>query len=168
MLYKMIPMTTKENNANQIKEVKLFFASLNYQDLEFYSLSEDMNSGSRILLLAFSWLIAQENNCIVNAIKKKIIKSVLSEEFATVSNLLEKEEHVINLNNIQDYQNYILMLIGKIHNNLKIVAEYTEKNVQLISKVCFFLNVFIYLRILIINYGSRFIRKLILKICIYP
>lgn len=135
MLYKMIPIAIKENNVNKIQKVKLFFASLNYQDLEFYSLSEDMNSGSRILLLAFSWLLAKENNCIVNAIKKKIIKSVLSEEFATVSNLLENEEHVINLNNIQEYQNYILMFIGKIHNNLKLVAEYTEKNVQLMSKI---------------------------------
>lgn len=135
MLYKMSSMTIKDN-VNKIQKVKLFFAGLNYKDLEFYSLPEDMKFGSKILLLAFSWLLTQENNCIANAIKNKIIKSVLSEEFATVSNLLElKEENLINLNNIQEYQNYILMLIGKIHVNLKLVAEYTQKNVQLMSKV---------------------------------
>lgn len=68
--------------ADKISRTKLRMSFLQYPTLEFYSLPETTNNtGSRILLIAFSWLIAKFD-VLNDIIKLRIIDSPFGKEFS--------------------------------------------------------------------------------------
>lgn len=62
--------------------VKLCFAILNYDCYSFYCLPIDMSAGSRELLLAFSWLLA-DTEILSFKLIEFINKTIFRDEFDT-------------------------------------------------------------------------------------
>lgn len=123
--------------------MKLQFALLGYKNIQFYCLPEDMSSGSRELLIAFSWLL-QTDKLLDNMLKRKLQNSDISKDFDLDIFNNQPQEQIPKLSSIEEYYNYILWISGRINNNLKQISEYKLRTLQFTNKVIIYFEFFYY------------------------
>ncbi|XP_047115145.1 tubulin epsilon and delta complex protein 1-like isoform X1 [Schistocerca piceifrons] len=123
---------------DDIQFVKMSLLVLGYENFEFYSLPSDMSSGSRELLIAFSWLIAK-TNVLESIVQQKVLESPLVSEYGNTQHVQLETSVTSNqkadVKNDNDCMHYILLMAGKISHNLKIITETSKEMISLVSKV---------------------------------
>lgn len=123
---------------DDLQFVKMSFLVLGYENFEFYSLPSDMSSGSRELLIAFSWLIAK-TNILESIVQQKVLESPLISEYGNTwreqfeASFTSNQKADVKSDN--DCMQYILLMAGKINHNLKIITETSQELINLVSKV---------------------------------
>ncbi|XP_049960467.1 tubulin epsilon and delta complex protein 1-like isoform X2 [Schistocerca serialis cubense] len=122
---------------DDIQFVKMSLLVLGYENFEFYSLPSDMSSGSRELLIAFSWLIAK-TNVLESIVQQKVLESPLVSEYGNTQHVQLETSVTSNqkadVKNDNDCMHYILLMAGKISHNLKIITETSKEMINLVSK----------------------------------
>lgn len=138
VFWNLLNSCCKTKNDNIVLNVKLYFAGLLYKNADFYSLPEDMKTGSRELLLALSWLICRKK-ILENFIKIELSKSELSQEIdLDFFNKFRSKNTPPTLETALDFMNYILLISGKINDNLKKLNDMRDKTLQQTTKVNFY------------------------------
>ncbi|XP_034233071.1 tubulin epsilon and delta complex protein 1-like [Thrips palmi] len=123
--------------------VKLRLASQGYNSAEFYSLPADNTSGSRELLLALMWIIANEN-ALATLTQECVRQSPLCQEYSdaptqevlngrsTVSILNSQSKKALSL---EDQINYCLWLANQIKYNINQIHDLEEERIKNTHKV---------------------------------
>lgn len=123
--------------------VKLRLASHGYNSAEFYSLPSDNKSGSRELLLALMWIIANEN-ALANLTQECVRRSPLCQEYSDTptEEALNRRSAVSILNgqskktlNLEDQINYCLWLANQIKYNINQIHDLEEERIKNTHKV---------------------------------
>ncbi|XP_021925042.1 uncharacterized protein C14orf80 homolog isoform X2 [Zootermopsis nevadensis] len=117
--------------------VKLSFAMMKYNSIEFYCLPPDMSSGSRELLLAMGWLMLISDVLEVST-NRKLRESPMSMEFDVKVNQETKSvplQPVFKAGSLESTLNSILWAAGKIRHNVNAIAETNQARVTFANRV---------------------------------
>ncbi|KAF5304933.1 hypothetical protein FQR65_LT00817 [Abscondita terminalis] len=142
LLGRLLDIPQSENFVHQIK--RHFLSVVKYKNAHFYALPEDMSSGSRELLLAVAYLLAQ------NYLNKNVMKIVSNSLFN--SNIKFEDDNEINtpskytfdLDQIKtedDVENALKWIDGQIAYNEREYQEYRDSFYKLwMKKNNFYVN----------------------------
>lgn len=135
-----------EDSYNGIKSIQHhFYKDLNYRSVEFYKLSEDKLKGSRELLLALAFILAQNylNKHIANVIENSLLNPKIS---TNTDKPYEAKKYTFDLKqfkNDNDYTNAIEWMEGVTSNNYKEIEECENHLKFLLEKVLSSLKTFV-------------------------
>ncbi|KAB0804574.1 hypothetical protein PPYR_01544 [Photinus pyralis] len=140
--WRLLSRMVDVNSENTVTYVKSYFLKvLKYKSLHFYSLPEDMSCGSRELLIALAYLIANEflNNRIQDIINKSVFNPNKQSHSSPDTSSDSKEDSNIvvkQIKNNEDLENMMQWIDGQIEYNNRQCWEYQEAIKKLLLKVC--------------------------------
>ncbi|KAK2575105.1 hypothetical protein KPH14_008831 [Odynerus spinipes] len=117
---------------DELSATKLYFAFLQYPVIEFYGLSESCTN-SRVLLLAFSWLLATQSVLSV-VVRVQLLSSILGRECSHPDVSLTEVSAVGTTCSVNTQIKNILHHNSKVNFNLKHISELLQEKAKLANK----------------------------------
>ncbi|PNF21615.1 hypothetical protein B7P43_G12573 [Cryptotermes secundus] len=138
ILYKMCkevyPGLQEDDHVNF---VKLSFAMMEYNSIEFYCLPQDMSFGSRELLISVGWLMLTSNVLEIST-NRKLRESPMNMEFDVEGYQQSRDvpsQPVFKAGSLECTLNSILWIAGKIRHNVNSITETCQARVKFATKV---------------------------------
>lgn len=122
----------KCNFTDELSATKLYFAFLQYPVIEFYSISKNSNN-SRVLLLAFAWLMATQNALSI-VVRVQLLSSILGKE-CLHPDISLTEVAKVGACSLNTQIANVLHHNSKVNFNLKYISELLQEKAKLINKV---------------------------------
>ncbi|PNF21617.1 hypothetical protein B7P43_G12573 [Cryptotermes secundus] len=137
ILYKMCkevyPGLQEDDHVNF---VKLSFAMMEYNSIEFYCLPQDMSFGSRELLISVGWLMLTSNVLEIST-NRKLRESPMNMEFDVEGYQQSRDvpsQPVFKAGSLECTLNSILWIAGKIRHNVNSITETCQARVKFATK----------------------------------
>ncbi|XP_047356242.1 uncharacterized protein LOC124951612 isoform X1 [Vespa velutina] len=118
---------------DKLSATKLYFAFLQYPEIEFYGLSESCHN-NRVLLLAFAWLLATQNVLSI-VVRVNLTSSLLGRECSCPNISLKEVSRVETSCSVHTQIKNIIHHNSKVNFNIKHIFELICKKVKLLNKV---------------------------------